>query len=138
MTDTQLSGVPMEHVKAVLLIADGVPDSQGDAFFGRIHLPEWASVRADFDIRRPIGRAEFSMEFDEGGSVIGVHMELVEDWKRHFPAQVPLYACFGGNILSKRLEVGKTVIEECELTSVGICTSNSDPRVPAIPNHLPN
>jgi hypothetical protein len=114
----------------VVLIADGVADSQGDAFL--VDGVQWSIVRVGvggFGVdQRPVGQAHLRRE----GNHIVAKLEILEN------VQVAgLYPCIGGS--SEMLRTGHTnfvveskprLITACRIYEIALMTRpNADPRI---------
>jgi hypothetical protein len=122
----------MSYQDKVVLIADGVDDSQGERFtslngvtFATSGNMNGIKVTLGFDPRRPIG---WAVGWRHDGNRLLVSLDL-DTTDTNYAVLVP---CVGGKVL-KKLEARRfAVIDQIEINEIGLCHSNADPRIPAL------
>ena len=128
----------MKKFEAVtLLIADGTEDSAGtpNGTPAQWELPELAdneflSVRLDFDIRKPVGRAS---NFRWQGEVLLANLEISLSAMKGFKASIDgRFPCVGGVVKGIFPRGNGDSLPKYELQFIGLCENNGDKRIPAL------
>jgi hypothetical protein len=113
----------MKTISNVLvLIADGVEDSQGDKLLAdEVEIAEHVRVSLDFDHGRPVGKATIRRE----GNLFFANLEIVET-----TAITGLYPCVGGTVRRNARALGGSGVDIFE---VALCRyRNADERIPRL------
>jgi hypothetical protein len=116
----------MKKLIAVVLIADGTPDNENEVIsLEGIKIPEEpVSVRQDYDVTRPVGRAKLHLE----GVNLVADVELLDRIEGEYTFAI------GGSVKKKtKREDGVVVLNEIQIDTLGLCEKrNSDDRIKPI------
>lgn len=111
----------MKKLTALVLIADDIPDLDGEVFdLSGLKFEE--QVRVEIKPLVPIGKAKLRLE----GNNLYADMEIVPSYTgKYIPSVV-------GQVLVKEKIDNKIILRQTKIFSIALGDKNSDPRIPEI------